>query len=92
MQSHCQQGGKIHLGPGVEVMTALQGTDKLQIHYHTHINRQMTSYINHPDEAPPHTHTHSTTHKLIKHNMLLNNQKTNASENNNYQGKFSSAP
>lgn len=39
MQSHCQQGGKVHLGSGVEVMTALQGTDKLQTHHHTHTQR-----------------------------------------------------
>lgn len=30
MQSHCQQGGEIDLGPGVEVVTALQSTDELQ--------------------------------------------------------------
>lgn len=32
MQGHGQQGGKVHLGPGVEVITALQGADKLQTH------------------------------------------------------------
>lgn len=30
MQSHCQQGGEIDLGPGIEVVTALQSTDELQ--------------------------------------------------------------
>lgn len=30
VQGHGQQGGKVHLGPGVEVITALQGADKLQ--------------------------------------------------------------
>lgn len=30
VQSHCQQGGKIDLGPGVEVITALQSTDELK--------------------------------------------------------------
>lgn len=30
MQGHGQQGGKVHLGPGVEVITALQGADELQ--------------------------------------------------------------
>lgn len=63
MQSHCQQGGKIHLGPGVKVMTALQGTDKLQTHHHTQthtkINRQMTSEIN--EEA----HTHRSESNII---------------------------
>ena len=29
VQSHCQQGGKVHLGPGVEVWTALQSLDEL---------------------------------------------------------------
>lgn len=29
MQSHCQQGGEIDLGPGIEVVTALQSTDEL---------------------------------------------------------------
>lgn len=36
MQSHCQQGGNVHPGPGVEVITALQGADKLQTHHHAH--------------------------------------------------------
>lgn len=40
VQSHRQQGGKIHLGPGVEFMTALQGTDELQTHHNTHTRRQ----------------------------------------------------
>lgn len=30
VQGHGQQGGKVHLGPGVEVITALQGADELQ--------------------------------------------------------------
>lgn len=30
MQSHCQQGGTVNPGPGIEVMTALEGADKLK--------------------------------------------------------------
>lgn len=41
MQSHCQQGGKVHLGPGGKVVTVLQGTNKLYKNREADRNRQM---------------------------------------------------
>lgn len=85
MQSHSQQGGKVHLGPGIKVITVLQGSDKLQKKKReTDRNRQMLSWINHDK-------IHASTQKQIQHNVPLNYQMTNATENYNYQGNFGSA-